>query len=92
MPSPANQFAVICFIRCSIPPSRALARNDESDDAAERMKKKTCGDREFIHARFFYASVTCLCICFSFVFMCVLLTCVYVSLRPLRDTCSNCVV
>ena len=41
MPSPANQFAVICFIRCSIPPSRALARNDESDDAAERIRETT---------------------------------------------------
>ena len=71
MPSPANQFAVICFIRCSIPPSRALARNDESDDAAERMKKKRAATGKFIHARFFYASVTCLCV-FSFVFMCVL--------------------
>ena len=90
MPSPANQFAVICFIRCSIPPSRALARNDESDDAAERMKKKTRGDRE-IHPCQILLRKCDLFMCF-FVCVYVCFVCVYVSLRPLRDTCSNCVV
>ena len=81
MPNPANQFAVICFIRCSIPRSRALARNDESDDAAERMKKNV--RRPGIHPcqillrkcdLFTHMFFVCVYVCFVNLCLCVIET------------------